>query len=129
MSALTIGRRSDCTMVIDDPTVSRLHAELKSLGGGRFTLRDAESAAGTFVRDGQLWRRINKATVSMRDRVRLGDVELSVADLLARITDPEISIEVGDAQRGGAAPERRAHEGRKVRFERDPITGQIVEKR
>jgi hypothetical protein len=132
MTTLTIGRRSDCHIVVDNPTVSRLHAELTPLGAGKFTLRDTDSAAGTFVRDGQIWRKINKTTVTMRDTVRLGDGDYSVADLLAMITDPTISIEVGGAKRGdpsGSGSGGSSSGSGKVRFERDPITGQIVEKR
>jgi pSer/pThr/pTyr-binding forkhead associated (FHA) protein len=128
MPALTVGRRSDCAIVVDNPTVSRMHAELTPLGGGKFSLRDTDSAAGTFVRDGQLWRKVTKTHVTLRDRVKLGEVELSVADLIARATDPAIAAEINEA---GRAPDGnpKPRDGGKVRFERDPATGQIVEKR
>jgi pSer/pThr/pTyr-binding forkhead associated (FHA) protein len=124
MTTLTIGRRSDCHIVVNDPTVSRLHAEIAAADGGRFTLRDMESAGGTFVRDGQIWRRVTKTTVSIRDVLRLGSHEVSVAELLARIPDMGHQAEL-PAQR--LAPAARISD-KKARFERDPVTGQIVEK-
>ena len=47
--ALRIGRADDNDVVIDDLQVSRRHAELRDLGGGRFQLTDTGSSNGTFV--------------------------------------------------------------------------------
>lgn len=47
-TALTIGRRRDNNIVIQDPTVSRNHAKIER-AGGRFLLTDLESKNGTFV--------------------------------------------------------------------------------
>jgi pSer/pThr/pTyr-binding forkhead associated (FHA) protein len=43
-----IGRRLDNQLVIDDPRVSRNHAQLRSIKG-RFVLFDLNSTGGTFV--------------------------------------------------------------------------------
>ncbi len=45
---VNIGRRLDNTLVIDDPRVSRSHAQLRAING-RFVLFDLNSTGGTFV--------------------------------------------------------------------------------
>jgi hypothetical protein len=47
-SVVNIGRRLDNQVVIDDPRVSRAHAQLRTVKG-RFVLFDLESTGGTFV--------------------------------------------------------------------------------
>jgi FHA domain/FhaA, N-terminal domain len=47
-SVINIGRRLDNHIVIDDPRVSRAHAQLRTVKG-RFVLFDLESTGGTFV--------------------------------------------------------------------------------
>src|SRR5262249_8761700 len=45
---VTIGRRLDNTLVIDDPRVSRNHAQMRAING-RYVLFDLNSTGGTFV--------------------------------------------------------------------------------
>lgn len=47
---ITLGRAPDCTVVLDDPYASRMHAQIR-LRGGRFVILDAGSHSGTFVND------------------------------------------------------------------------------
>lgn len=47
-TTINIGRRLDNQIVIDDPRVSRTHAQLRTVKG-RFVLFDLESTGGTFV--------------------------------------------------------------------------------
>jgi hypothetical protein len=47
-SVVNIGRRSDNHLAIDDPRVSRYHAQLRAIRG-RFVLFDLSSTGGTFV--------------------------------------------------------------------------------
>jgi hypothetical protein len=47
---LRIGRRMDCDLVIDDPSVSKMHAELRwSESQQRCTVKDLGSTNGTFL--------------------------------------------------------------------------------
>lgn len=128
MAALSIGRHSGCDIVVDDPGVSRHHADLTPAGGGRFRLRDTDSSGGTFVKDGQLWRRVQRTVVSMGDTVRIGSSEFTIADLVGRLRDHSAALET-PAEEAGANPRRPEAPARAVRYERDPVTGQIVEKR
>jgi pSer/pThr/pTyr-binding forkhead associated (FHA) protein len=45
---VNIGRRVDNTLVIDDPRVSRTHAQLRAING-RYIIFDLNSTGGTFI--------------------------------------------------------------------------------
>jgi pSer/pThr/pTyr-binding forkhead associated (FHA) protein len=45
---VNIGRRPDNNLVIDDPSVSRVHAQLRAIRG-QMVLFDLESTGGTYV--------------------------------------------------------------------------------
>jgi pSer/pThr/pTyr-binding forkhead associated (FHA) protein len=47
-SVINIGRRLGNHLVIDDPRVSRSHAQLRAING-RFVLFDLDSTGGTFI--------------------------------------------------------------------------------
>lgn len=104
---LVIGRGSSCEIVLDKPTISRRHATLSIDGDGSYMLVDLNSTNGTFLHERGGWRRISRADVRGRDRVRFGMHEALVSDLLA---------EAGVA----------GTEGSGTTVERDPETGQIV---
>ena len=64
---VTIGRSSDCQVVVDHPTVSRLHAVLEF--SGQWTLRDHHSRHGVY-RDG---RQTDRVAISDAVLIRLSD--------------------------------------------------------
>ncbi len=68
---VNIGRRLDNTLVIDDPRVSRTHAQLRAIKG-RFVLFDLNSTGGTFV-NGQ---RTNQSVLYPGDVISLAGVSL-----------------------------------------------------
>lgn len=70
---ITIGRRADQDIVIDDPSVSRTHARIHG-GTGEAALEDAGSTNGTAING----RRIGSGRVPVRDgdRLQLGNVVL-----------------------------------------------------
>ena len=65
---LVLGRAPGCTLVFDDDTVSRRHAELRRVAG-HWYLTDLGSSNGTWVGG----RRIGDAEVFPGDEVRLGE--------------------------------------------------------
>lgn len=85
--SLIIGRNPDRDIIIAEPSISRHHAELKQQPDGKWLLTDCNSTHGTFVRepDGS-FQRITEACVSPGDHIRLGQVSLKVADLLAGVS-------------------------------------------
>jgi hypothetical protein len=70
---ITIGRRADQDIVIDDPSVSRAHARIHG-GTGEAALEDAGSTNGTALNG----RRIGGGRVPVRDgdRIHIGNVVL-----------------------------------------------------
>jgi FHA domain/Protein of unknown function (DUF3662) len=68
---INIGRRLDNHVVLDDPRVSRAHAQLRFVKD-RFVLFDLNSSGGTFV-NGQ---RVNRSALSAGDVISLAGVKL-----------------------------------------------------
>lgn len=66
---LVIGRRHDCDFVIDDDTVSRVHAALM-LFAGRWYISDRGSTNGTQVNGRRIW---GTAMVRAGDTISLGE--------------------------------------------------------
>ena len=71
---LSIGRDESCAVVIDDPSVSRLHATLRV--GRELSIADAGSANGTWVRDRQVGE--DAEPVGVGELIRVGDAALII---------------------------------------------------
>lgn len=70
LAELTVGRGVGNEMVLDDPSMSRKHAKVRKLGGGRIEIEDLNSANGTYING----RKISTATAGPGDTVRFGEV-------------------------------------------------------
>jgi predicted component of type VI protein secretion system len=82
---IRIGRGQGCDLILSHSSVSRRHAELTIGADGSLNLRDLESTGGTFVlRDGKEIP-VVRASLRRTDRLRLGDYEVSITDLLSMI--------------------------------------------
>ena len=98
----------DSDIFINDDTVSSVHGKIRDFGGGRYEFSDNNSTNGTYIRERRGWARISTAELSEHDEIRLGSFQTSIYDLL------------------GA---KAASPSGKVRLERDPETGQVIEKK
>lgn len=150
MSTYTIGRGPDNHIVIRDgrgyDTVSTSHAELVLDHEGRYYLTDKGSRNGTYVRRSGKWKRVRQEYVDGADRILLGDLETSVADLMRRI--PNSSEDRPEARAGAARiyggqrpaagkvgvklderPKTSRDDLPSGPVEFDPETGEIVKKR
>ena len=78
-----VGRDPRCDRRLDDPSVSRRHAEVVPASDGRLYVTDRASSGGTFVRRSGEWARIRQAWVGPADRIRFGGYEMGAADLAA----------------------------------------------
>lgn len=65
-SVINIGRRPDNQIVIEDPRISRLHAQIRAIKG-RFVIFDLDSKGGTFVNS----QRVNQCTLYPGDVINL----------------------------------------------------------
>lgn len=71
----TFGRAPRADFIIDAALVSRLHCRLEA-GPDSINVIDLSSTNGTYVND----QRVERATVTTGDRLRIGRVELVVAN-------------------------------------------------
>ena len=69
----TIGRAQGADIIVDAALVSRVHCRLEAQKDSLIVL-DLASTNGTFVND----QRIERATLAVGDRLRVGRVELKV---------------------------------------------------
>jgi hypothetical protein len=70
-STVVLGRAKDSTVVLDDPSVSRRHAEVRSEPDGHWVI-DLGSTNGTEVNG----RRIDRAKLDIGDVITIGQTEL-----------------------------------------------------
>jgi DNA-binding CsgD family transcriptional regulator len=84
----TIGRREDCTWVIEEPRVSRLHASIRK-DSGAVILTDLGSSAGTKVNGDELG---GPRVLRHGDRVAFGPVEAVFEDPAAAAQDEESTM-------------------------------------
>jgi pSer/pThr/pTyr-binding forkhead associated (FHA) protein len=82
--SITIGRREDNDVVIDDPAVSGHHAKIDSLGN-RFVMIDLQSKNGSFVNE-QL---INSHWLKDGDVINIGDHSLVFKQTAAKPRDKD----------------------------------------
>jgi len=78
----TIGRDANCDIAIADDSVSRIHAELTLIDGGKILLADRASSNGTCILQGGKPQRIEQAYVMSTDQVQFGSVVLKVSELV-----------------------------------------------
>ena len=79
--AYVIGRSAECDICLDDPSVSRIHAQVQMLADGRVSIVDSNSTNGTFFFDGHQWREFTRATVNPTVRIRFGGCEMLASEL------------------------------------------------
>ena len=65
---LRIGRDPSNDLVVPDLSVSRVHAELRNIGGGRYEIADLDSHNGTFVNG----RRVGRVAITEQDIIGIG---------------------------------------------------------
>ena len=96
-----IGRAEDCDMVLDHPSVSRLHATVQATPEGYLAVVDADSSNGTFLHRNGRWIRIRKVILGTQDRVRFGQDEVPVRQLVELLGQQDrIRLREGYSVRG-----------------------------
>ena len=132
MKAWTVGRSKEADIVLTDSSVSRTHAELVETDEGRFYLTDCGSSFGTFLKHGDAdWQPVRQVYVEPTDRLRLGEYEMTVEELIA--------LAPRDAADPQPAPQQvividkatEPSEGSELPHgpvERDPLTGRIIKR-
>ena len=121
-----VGRERGCDVWLDDASVSRHHAEVVRVSGGRLYVTDRATTNGTCVFDGHDWRRIRQAFLKPGGRVRFGDVEMSAGRLDDSCPRADARAVEGN-QNAGAVRNKEGSPGPNRSLVRDPTTGEIVE--
>lgn len=125
-----VGRDRACDVPLDDSSVSRRHAEVVRLAGGRLYVTDCATTNGTFVLDGGAWRAIRQAFVEPTGRIRFGDREMTI-ERLGVLCPGDGARPAGGADalpaRAGAPPGSGTPDST-LGLERDPETGEVMEK-
>jgi predicted component of type VI protein secretion system len=81
-SGKTIGRANECHLVLDDDSVSRVHAHIDVTSEGYLAVQDTRSTNGTFLHRNGRWIRTRKAILGTHDRIRFGDHEVPLDQLV-----------------------------------------------
>lgn len=131
----TCGREPSCDIVLEDATLSRLHAQIELAEDGLVSVNDAGSSNGTFVKRNDNWIRVKRVTLCIGDQVRFGDVEVPLERLTAvfgkganvRLAARRFPIRHGKVitglHKGHTGNEQSLHKPR-----RNPVTGKIEER-
>jgi len=132
----TCGRDPGCDLVLDHPTLSRLHARLELGADGLVWVNDADSVNGTFVNRNDTWVRIRKVALCIGDRIRFGDVEVPLMELTAifgRHAKTRLEVKrfrVKHAKNSTRPAAGQADHGPALnKPRRNPVTGKIEEDR
>ncbi len=130
----TCGRESNCDLVIEHPTVSRIHARIELAENGLVHLHDHASRNGMHLNRNDRWIRVRRVTLCTGDRIRLGDVEVPLAKFTAvfghhanaRLEAKHFLLR---QEHAGASPFplRFEHRTPVQKPRRNPLTGKIEE--
>ena len=126
----TIGRDSTASVVLPHDTVSRVHAELIPVAGGQVYVTDCASTGGTFIDEGGRWQKITQAFVDAGGRVRFGELEVGVEQLLADIARLSAPGGEGSGVTDSSAPPSTPEKSKPLDASqgvmRDPETGEPI---
>ena len=123
----TVGRDPSASVVLPHDTVSRVHAELIPVSGGHVYVTDCASTGGTFIDEGGRWQKITQAFVNAGGKLRFGELEVGVEQLLADIARLSAAGGEGSAAATDAsAPEKSKPVDASQGVMRDPETGEPI---
>jgi len=81
-SMKSIGRNSDCDLVLNHASVSRKHASIDVTKEGYLAVEDNHSHNGTFLHRNGRWIRSRKVILGTSDRIRFGENEVPLERLV-----------------------------------------------
>jgi pSer/pThr/pTyr-binding forkhead associated (FHA) protein len=78
----TVGRSTDCSLVLEHPSVSRSHAAVEPTDEGYLAVLDTGSSNGTWLHRNDRWVRVRKVILGAEDRIRFGEQEVPLERLV-----------------------------------------------
>lgn len=124
---LIVGRGREADIRLNHRTVSRLHLELVLGAGGELHVADRSSRNGTRVSSDGKWQPLTAKSVSPADRLQLGDLEITVEDLVQRA--PPERVDTGPRADGSAGGRREPELDPDLPHgpvRRNPETGEVI---
>jgi len=124
---LIVGRGGEADIRLNHPTVSRLHLEVVVGRGGEIHVADRASRNGTRVRSAGKWQTLTAQIVGPADRLQLGNLEITLEDLLRRA--PPDRAETGRGTDGTAGERPDADTDPDLphgEVRRHPETGKVI---
>ena len=103
-----------------------MHAELVLGGDGTLHVADRSSANGTWIESEGRWRRLTQRAVTSTDRLRLGDVEIEVKELLRRAPRRTAGSAGDRDEESGRSGDRNTDGLPRGPVRRNPETGEII---
>lgn len=135
MNSITIGRNPGCDLVLDQPGVAALHAQLQLDAAGHAWLSACDPDHPVLLGRHQAWVRIEKISLCVGDELRLGNVALGLEPLCRPFGDrvvlrpaPQLREKAG-AHRDGSPGTGNSLGKPLTRPVRNPRTGILEEHR
>ena len=87
-SSISIGRASSCDLVLDDASVSKIHASLTVSEDGVISIADTGSTNGTYINEQRI--AYGKAmALAENDKLKFGEIEVTLEKLPRQTAEPE----------------------------------------
>lgn len=117
MKVITIGRSEECSIVVNDVKVSRVHAQLVQDDEGKVSVVDLGSTNGTWVNNNRIF---GEMRLNPNDQIRIGDTLLPWQTYINNISSQQVQPEIShsaasttvlEAADGAPAeqPEKKTH--------------------
>ncbi len=136
MKTKTVGRDTECDIVLDHVSVSRKHANIQVTEKGFLAVQDNNSSNGTFLHRNGRWIRIRKVGLGTQDRIRFGEKEVALDRLIEAFGNQvRVRLREGWSVRGKPLVFDQTFTGLPrqktvlAHPRRNPITGKIEEDR
>lgn len=129
----TVGRAAGSDVLLEHHSVSRLHASVQVTEEGYLAVQDLSSRNGTWLHRNGRWVRARRMVLGAQDRVRFGDHEVPLAQLVDLFGErSRVRLREGFAVRGKPLVFDGLPAKPRVVLEnprRNPVTGDIEENR
>jgi hypothetical protein len=136
MTVKTAGRGTECDIVLDHASISRVHVQVEVTKEGYLSVQDANSANGTFLNRNGNWIQVRKVILGTEDKLKLGEMEVPLEQILSAFGSKiRVQLREGYSVRGKPLvfDQQFDHETKpKIVLDnprRNPLTGTIEENR
>lgn len=132
----TLGQDESCDIVMDDDSVSGIHARLELADDGLISVTDAGSENGVYLHRNDHWIKVKRVTLCSGDKICFGQVQVPLGQLTsvfgensnARLEKKHVVL--GRMKSTSGSFSQHAESGGVMQKpRRNPVTGKIEEDR